>query len=85
MTIYYMSARNRTSSKIIGYRLHLYFLGLSFRSTAKSLSFLKITKISHDSIWKWIQKYRPWKHIKKKKIKEYVIYETVIKVGQEYI
>jgi putative transposase len=76
-----MSARNRTSSKIIGYRLHLYFLGLSFRSTAKSLSFLKITKISHVSIWKWIQKYRPWKHIKKKKIKEYIIDETAIKAG----
>ncbi len=76
-----MSARNRTSSKIIGYGLHLYFLGLSFRSTAKALSFLKITKISHVSIWKWIQKYRPWKHLKKKKIKEYIIDETAIKAG----
>ena len=76
-----MSARNRTSSKIIGYGLHLYFLGLSFRSTAKALSFLKITKISHVSIWKWIQKYRPCKHLKKKKIKEYIIDETAIKAG----
>jgi putative transposase len=79
-----MSARNRTPSKIIGYRLHLYFLGLSFRSTAKALSFLKITKISHVSIWKWIQKYGPWKHIKKKKIKEYSCIqkdETAIKAG----
>ncbi len=76
-----MSARNRTPSKIIGYGLHLYFLGLSFRNTAKALSFLKITKISHVSIWKWIQKYRPWKHLKKKKIKEYIIDETAIKAG----
>ena len=78
-----MSTRNRTSSKIIGYRLHLYFLGLSFRSTAKALSFLKIIKISHVSIWKWLQKYRPWKHLKKKKIKEYIIDETAIKIGSK--
>ncbi len=54
-----MSSRNRTSSNIIGYGLHLYFLGLSFRSTAIALSFLKIIKISHVSIWNRIQKYKP--------------------------
>ena len=80
-----MSTRNRTSSNIIGYGLYLYFLGLSFRNTAKALSFLKIAKISHVSIWKWIQKYRPWKHLKKKKIKEYIIDETAIKAGSELI
>ncbi len=64
-----MSTKNRTSSKIIGYGLYLYFLGLSFRSTAKALSFLKI-KISHlVSIWHWIQKYKPKRHLKDKKIK----------------
>ena len=76
-----MSIRNRISSQIIGYGLYLYFLGLSFRRTTKALSFLKITKISHVSIWKWIQKYRPWKYLKKRKIKEYIIYETAIKAG----
>ncbi len=45
-----MSTRNRTPSNIIGYGLYLYFLGLSFRNTAKALSFLKIAKISHVSI-----------------------------------
>jgi putative transposase len=77
-----MSARNRTHSKIIGYGLQLYFLGLSFRNAAKAPSFLKIIKISHVSIWKWIQKYRPWNHIKNKKIKEYSSiqkHETAIK------
>ena len=44
-----MSTKNRISSKIIGYGLYLYFLGLSFRSTAKALSFLKIIKISKSS------------------------------------
>ena len=45
-----MSFRNRTPSQIIGYGLYLYFLGLSFRNTAKALSFLQIVKISHVSI-----------------------------------
>jgi putative transposase len=76
-----MSTRNRTSTKIIGYGLYLYFLGLSFRSTAKALSFLKIIKISHVSIWHWIQKYKPRKYFKNKKIQEYIIDETAIKAG----
>ena len=80
-----MCTRNRTPSQIIGYGLHLYFLGLSFRNTAKALSFLKIIKISHVSIWNWLQKYKPKKYFKKRKIKEYVIDETVIKGGPELI
>jgi transposase-like protein len=79
-----MSTRNRTSTKIIGYGLYLYFLGLSFRSTA----FLKIIKISHVSIWHWIQKYKPRKYFKNKKIQEYSCIqkdETVIKAGSELI
>jgi putative transposase len=80
-----MSTRNRTSTKIIGYGLYLYFLGLSFRSTAKALSFLKIIKISHVSIWHRIQKYKPRKYFKNKKIQEYIIDETAIKAGSELI
>ena len=80
-----MSTRNRTSSNIIGYGLYLYFLGLSFRNTDKALSFLLLVKISHVSIWNWMQKYRPWKHLKKKKINRYIIDETVIKAGSELI
>ncbi|HEY6535633.1 MAG TPA: hypothetical protein VIY08_07535 [Candidatus Nitrosocosmicus sp.] len=76
-----MCTRNRTPSQIIGYGLHLYFLGLSFRNMAKALSFLKIIKISHVSIWNWLQKYKPKKYFKKRKIKEYVIDETAIKGG----
>jgi putative transposase len=63
----------------------LYFLGLSFRNAAKALSFLKIIKISHVSIWNWLQKYKPWKYYKKKKINEYMIDETAIKAGSELI
>ncbi len=85
MTKYYMSARNRASSNIIGYGLYLYFLGLSFRNTAKALSFLLLVKISHVSIWNWIQKYKPKKFHNKKKILEYVIDETAIKAGSELV
>ena len=80
-----MCTRNRTSSQIIGYGLHLYFLDLSFRNTIKALSFLHIVKISHISIWKWLQKYRSKKFSSKTKIKEYVIDETVIKAGSELV
>ena len=80
-----MKLRNRTSSQIIGYGLYLYFLGLSFRNTAKALSFLKIVKISHVSIWNWIQKYKPKKFSNKSIIKEYIIDETALKVGSELI
>src|SRR6185437_4645836 len=76
-----MSTRNRTSSNITGCGLSLYFLGLSFRNTAKALSFLKIAKISHVSIWNWIQKYRTWKYLRRRKINKYIIDETAIKAG----
>jgi len=82
-----MTFRNRTPSKYIGYGLYLYFLDLSFRNAAaKALSFLQIVKRSHVSIWKWIQKYKPKKiSPHKKSISEYIIDETIIKVGSEYI
>ena len=79
-----MNSRNRTPSEYIGYGLYLYFLGLSFRNVAKALSFLHIVKISHVSIWNWIQKYKPQK-LKKMNIDKYIIDETAIKAGSELI
>ena len=80
-----MSYRNRTPSEYIGYGLYFYFSGLSLRKTANRLSDCFI-KRNHVSIWNWIQKYKPQKiSSNKKKISEYTIDETVIKVGQEYI
>ena len=82
-----MYCRNRTPSEFIGYGLYLYFLdGLSFRNAAKALKWF--IKISHVSIWNWIQKYKPKKIFtkKKRKIDGYIIDETLIKVGSsEYI
>ena len=85
MTILFMQSRNITPLQIIGYGLYLYFLGLSFRNTAKALSFLKIIKISHVSIWHWIQKYKPKRFSHKREIKEYIIDETAIKAGSELL
>ncbi|MDQ6724311.1 MAG: hypothetical protein M3Z01_08625 [Thermoproteota archaeon] len=63
-----MTSRNRTPSEYYGYGLYLYFLdSLSFRNSAKALSFLLIVKRSHMSIWKGIQKYKPEKISSKKK------------------
>jgi putative transposase len=62
----------------------MYFLGLSFRNAAKALSFLLLVKISHVSIWNWIQKYKPKKYRKNKKILEYSCIqkdETAINAG----
>ena len=85
MTILFMGSRNRTPLQIIGYGLYLYFLGLSIRNAAKALSFLKIIKISHVSIWHWIQKYISKRSFHKREIKEYIIDETAIKAGTELI
>jgi putative transposase len=63
----------------------LYFLGLSFRNAAKALSFLLLVKISHVSIWNWLQKYQPKKYHKNKKIIEFIVDETAIKAGSELI
>jgi putative transposase len=62
----------------------LYFLGLSTRNVARALSFLHIVKRSHVAIWNWIQKY-PLKRIssRRNKINEFIVDESVIKVGPE--
>jgi putative transposase len=81
-----ISRNSRTPSEYIGYGLYFYFSGLSLRQAAGRLSDCFIKRNHLVSIWNWIQKYKPQKITsKKKKISEYVIDETVIKVGQEYI
>ena len=80
------STRNRTPLEYIDYGLYLYFLGLSLRNVAKALSFLNIIKRSHVSIWKWIQKHHPQKMSStRRKVAEFIIDETVIKVGSEFL
>src|SRR5215210_6018767 len=79
-----MINRNRTPSKYVCYGLYLYFSGLSLRRTSERLTFL--VKRNHVSIWNWIQKYRPQKlSYCRRRILEYLVDETLIKVGSEYI
>ena len=41
---------------------------------------------NHVSVWNWIQKYKPQKiKSKRKKVSEYIVDETKLKVGSEYI
>ena len=76
--------RNRTKAEDIVYSLHLYFSGLSLRNTSKALS--KFVHKSHTAIRDWIQKYKPKRlFYRETKIAEYIIDETQIKVGSEYI
>lgn len=76
--------RQRTKPKDIAYSLYLCFLGLSYRSTAKALD--RFVERSHVSIWKWIQKYKPKRILtKRKKIDEFIIDETLIKIGSKYV
>ena len=80
-----MVNRNRTPSKYVCHGLCLYFSGLSLRRTPERLAFL--VKRNHVSIWNWFQKYRPQKlpYCRRRRISEYLVDETPIKVGSEYI
>ncbi|HET6591263.1 MAG TPA: hypothetical protein VFG45_13990 [Candidatus Nitrosocosmicus sp.] len=82
-----MNTRNKTLSKYVYYGLHLYFSGLSLRKTSERLS--QIYKRNHVLFakkWNWIQKYKPLKiRVRKSKILEYIVDETLIKIGSEYI
>jgi putative transposase len=76
--------RSRTSSKYVYYALQLYFSGLSLRRTSQRLS--RFIKRNHVSIWNWIQRYKPRKILQKRcKLSEFIIDETLIKVGSEYV
>ena len=76
--------RKRTGSEDIAYCLYLYFLGLSLRNTSKAVS--RFVKRSHTAIRDWIQKYKPEMSSSRKiRITEFLIDETIIKVGSEYI
>ena len=83
------STRNRTSLSYIGRALYLYFLGLSTRNVAKAMICLHKVKRSHVLLakkWKWIQKYHPRKILSKRKtISEFIVDETLLKVGFEFI
>jgi len=62
----------------------LYFSGLSLRRTSQRLSCF--IKRNHVTIWNWIQKYHPRRiSTRSKRISEFIVDETMLKVGSEYI
>jgi len=73
--------RQRTKPKNIAYSLYIYFFdGLPYRNTAKALH--RFIHRSHVSIWKWMQKYKTQKVLnKRKKIDDFIVDETLIKMG----
>src|SRR6187397_2006384 len=76
--------RCRTKSEDMVYAIHLYFLGLSLRNTSKAVS--RFIKRSHTTIRDWIQKYKQeMLSSRKLRITGFIIDETIIKAGSEYI
>ena len=76
--------RKRTELEDIVYSLHLYFNGLSLRNTSKALS--RFVQRSHTAIRDWIQKYKPERRSYRKiMVSKFIIDETQLKVGSEYI
>jgi putative transposase len=76
--------RNKAPPEYVYRGLYLYFSGLSLRRTSERLSCF--IKRNHVTIWNWIQKYRLLKiSTKSKRISEFILDETLIKVGSEFI
>lgn len=76
--------KKRTKIEDIVYALHLYFDGLSLRNTSEALS--RFVEKSHSAIRDWIQKYKPKRlFYRKSSFSGFIIDETQIKVGSEYI
>ena len=79
-----MLIRNKTPPKYIYHGLYLYFSRLSLRRTSQQLSCF--IKRNHVTIWNWIQKYHPQRlSSKSRRISEFIIDETLFKVGSEYV
>ena len=88
--LFYEHQKHRTPSSYIGRALYLYFLGLSLRKVVKALSYLHTVKRSHVFFikkWKRVQKfhYQRKSPTKKKQVSEYIVDETILKVGSEFI
>jgi len=66
------------------YALDLYFLGLSFRSTAKALDPF-VEKRSHVSVWNWVQSFNPNRlYLKRTRVTAFIIDETMLQIGSDY-
>jgi len=82
--ISFVIIRNKTPSEYVYYGLHLYFSDLSLRKASERLSI--VVKRNHVTILNWIQKFQPKKIFSKSKsISEFIVDETLFKVGPDYV
>jgi hypothetical protein len=78
-------------SKEIGHLQSIYLLcttSILFRTfTQKSIRApVSIYKRNHVSVWNWIQRFKPKKILQnKRKVSEFIIDETLLKVGNQYV
>ena len=76
--------RERTPTGLIMYALYLYFLGLSFRNTAKALDPF-VEKRSHVAVWNWVQLFNPNKfYLRRTRVTAFIIDETMLQIGSDY-
>ena len=76
--------RERTPTGLIMYALYLYFLGLSFRNTAKALDPF-VEKRSHVAVWNWVQLLNPNKfYLRRTRVTAFIIDETMLQIGSDY-
>jgi len=74
-----MYERERTPTELIMYSLYLYFLGLSFRNTAKAIE--PFVDRTHVAIWYWVQQFCPERVYPCKRVAAYLIDETQVQIG----
>ncbi len=73
--------RERTSNGLM-YALYLYFLGLSFRSTAKAIAPFADDR-SHVYVWYWVHKVKPMQLYQRTRVSAYRIDETQVQIGHD--
>jgi len=76
--------RTRTSNYVVMHSLYLYFLGLSLRNTSKALVIFRDDKRSYVSVWNWIQRFGSCQIYKRKRITDFIIDKTIVKIGQKH-
>jgi putative transposase len=59
------------------------FYGLSYRSTSKPI--VPFEERSHVAVWKWVQRFRPYKIYVRKRVVAFVIDETMIQIGNDVV
>jgi putative transposase len=70
--------RERTSAEIVMYAMYLYFLGLSFKNTSRTLE--PFLERSHVAVWQWVQRFDPKQVYPCKRIAAFLIDETQLQI-----